>query len=396
MAAFTNSGLARVRDLLSGYVDRGMLPGLVWLVGRQGETHAGALGATSLDGGTPMRRDSIFRITSMTKPITAAATMLLIDDGTLRLDEPVDRLLPELADRRVLVRLDAPLDETVPASRAITIRDLLAFTMGFGLVFPFDTYPFQKAAAELELNQGPPRPQLPPPPDEWMRRLGTLPLLYQPGERWMYNTGADVLGVLVARASGRAFDDFLRERLFEPLGMVDTAFHVDVTRLGRFMPAYYPNPATGALELGDEIRGEWSRPPAFPSGAAGLVSTADDYLAFAAMLLNGGRHAGARLLAAASVRAMTSDQLTAEQKAVSGFFPGFFEGRGWGFGVAVSTRADELSAVPGRYGWDGGFGTYWINDPSRELVAILLTQRAFDGRTFPERDFHRAVYQALG
>lgn len=391
MAGFSSDRLARLEDVMRGYVERGIVPGLAWLVSRGGEVHAGVAGTTAIGGDTAVRRDTIFRVTSMTKPITAAAAMILVEEGSVRLDEPVDRLLPELANRRVLTRLDAPLDETVPAARAITVRDLLAFTMGYGLVFPFDAYPYQRRAADLALNQGPPHPQLPPAPDEWIRRFGTLPLMHQPGERWLYNTGADVLGVLIARASGQPFDRFLRERIFEPLGMVDTAFHVAPEKLDRFTVAYQPDPATGALAVSDHVMGEWSRPPAFPSGAAGLVSTLDDYHAFAAMLLNGGRHGATRVLSADSVRAMTTDQLTPEQKAVSGLFPHFFDDRGWGFGVAIATRPDELSSVPGRYGWDGGFGTYWFNDPSQGLVGILMTQRAFDGRTFPEADFRRAL-----
>lgn len=392
MAGRSSDVQRRVRETMAAWVERGVLPGCAWLVARGGEVHADAVGTTAFDGGVPMRRDSIFRITSMTKPVTSVATMMLVEEGKLRLDEPVDRLLPELANRRVLTRLDAPLDETVAAARAITVRDLLAFTMGFGLVFPFDTYPFQKEASRLALNQGPPRPQTPPAPDEWIRRLGTLPLMYQPGERWLYNTGSDVLGVLVARASGQPFDAFLRERIFAPLGMTDTAFHVPEAKRDRFTVAYQMNFATGALELHDDVDGEWSRPPAFPSGAAGLVSTVDDYHAFAAMLLAGGQRGRTRILSADSVRAMTTDQLTPAQKAVSGLMPHFFDTRGWGFGVAIATRPDELSGEPGRYGWDGGAGTYWFNDPARELVGILMTQRAFDGQHFPEREFWREVY----
>jgi CubicO group peptidase (beta-lactamase class C family) len=170
-----------------------------------------------------VQRDTIFRIASMTKPITASAAMILIEECKLRLDEPVDRLLPELADRRVLKRLDGPLDDTEPAKRPITLRDLLTFCMGFSIVMaPPGAYPIQTAVNDLLLGQGMPQPSLQPGPDEWIRRFGTLPLMHQPGEKWMYHTGSDVLGVLIARASGQPFDAFLQERVFKPLGMKDS------------------------------------------------------------------------------------------------------------------------------------------------------------------------------
>src|SRR5436309_5931191 len=181
--------LDRMHEVMVGHVDRGNVPGLVTLISRRGEVHVDAIGSTAVGGRDTIRRDTIFRISSMTKPVTAAATMILVEDCTLRLDEPVDRLLPELAGRRVLKRLDGPLDDTVPANRPISVRDLLTFRMGFGLVMaPPGTYPIQQAMSELLLEQGPPAPSTMPPPDEWIRRLGTLPLLHQPGEKWMYHT----------------------------------------------------------------------------------------------------------------------------------------------------------------------------------------------------------------
>ncbi len=380
-------------EILKGHVDRGVLPGAVWLVRRGSDIDVGAVGTIAFGSTTPMRRDTIFRITSMTKPITVAATMLLVQDGALRLDEPVDRLLPELANRRVLRSIESPLDDTLPAQRPITTRDLLTFTFGFGLVFPFGTYPIQKRETELELNQGgPPKPHLPPAPDEWMRRFGTLPLMFQPGERWVYNTGADVLAVLVARAARQPFPEFLGQRVFEPLGMVDTDFHVPSPKLDRFCVSYMVDFATGSATVWDEVRGDYARPPAFPSGGAGLVSTADDYDRFASMLLAGGVHGGKRILSEESVRLMTTDHLTPEQKAASRFFPGFFDTRGWGFGMEIITAPDDVSAVPGRYGWNGGLGTYWINDPAQRLTGILMTQRAFDGHTFFDREVWKAAY----
>lgn len=217
--------------------------------------------------------------------------------------------------------------------------------------------------------------------------------MFQPGERWLYHTSADVLGVLIARASGQPFGTFLRERIFEPLGMTDTAFSVPATSIGRLATSYLTDPQTGALQVYDEPAGQWSRPPAFPSGGAGLVSTAADYLAFAQMLLCG----GAPLLSRPSVQTMTTDQLTPEQKAVSGFFPGDFDARGFGFCVQVVTRREHPAAPPGQYGWDGGLGTIWRNDPSEQMIAILLTNAAWSSPRPPglALDFLSGAYAAI-
>ena len=398
-AGLSRTRLARMHNVMAGYVERGDVPGLVTLVSRRGETHVDAIGTRTVGESAPMRRDTIFRISSMTKPITAAATMILVEECKLRLDEPVDRWLPELADRPVLKRLDGPLDDTVPANRPITVRDLLTFRMGFGqMLAPPDAYPILKAASELQIGMGPPAPSATPAPDEWMRRLGMLPLMHQPGERWMYNKGSDVLGVLLARASGQPLETFLREHIFEPLGMKDTGFSVPEAKLDRLVTGYWTNFETGAVELYDEARGgQWSRPPAFPSGAGGLVSTIDDYLAFGQMMLSQGKHGNERILSRLAVETMTTDQLTPEQKAASGLVPGSFDSHGWGFGVSIVTRRDDVAAVPGRFGWDGGLGTSWYSDPREDMVTILMTQRAWTSPSPPDicLDFWTLAYQAI-
>ncbi|MFL5761287.1 MAG: serine hydrolase domain-containing protein [Thermomicrobiales bacterium] len=387
-----------MHDVMAGYVARDAAPGIVTLVSRRGKTFVDAVGTTTTGGSKPIRRDTIFRITSLTKPIVAAATMILVEECKVRLNEPVDRLLPELANRKVLKRLNGPLDDTVPAERPLTVRDLLTFRLGFGLVFESpDTYPILKALIELEIGLGVPAPATPPAPDEWIRRLGTLPLMYQPGEKWLYDTGSDVLGVLIARASGQPLETFLRERLFEPLGMNDTSFSVPAEKLDRFTPQYIINYMTGEREQYDATEGgQWSAPPTFPSGANGLVSTIDDYLAFGQMMLNKGEHGNTRILSRPSVELMTTDQLTPAQKAVSGMEPGYFDSHGWGFGVAITTRRDELSAI-GRFGWDGGFGSTWYADPKEELVGIMMTQMALTSGSPPEHflDFWTLAYAAI-
>jgi CubicO group peptidase (beta-lactamase class C family) len=352
---------------------------------------------TAAGGRDPMRRDTIFRIASMTKPVTAAAAMILVEEGKLRLDEPVDRWLPELADRKVLRALDSPLDDTVPAKRAITLRDLLTFRLGLGAVMaPPDQYPIQQAMAEAGVAPGPHLAAVDP--DELMKRFGRLPLIHQPGEKWMYHSGSDILGVLIARVTGQTLEAFLRERIFVPLGMKDTAFSVPEAKLDRLATCYQTDAGTGGLALFDEARGgKFARPPVFESAGGGLVSTADDYLAFSRMMLNMGKHGNERILSRLSVELMTTDQITPEQKAASPFFPGFWDSRGWGFGLSIITRRDDVAAVPGRFGWDGGYGTSGYSDPKEDMVAILMTQRVWDAAGTPTLylDFWTQAYQAI-
>lgn len=391
--------LGRMHNVMAGYVERGDVPGIVTLVGRRGEVHVDAIGMMAVGGSDPMRRDTIFRIASMTKPIAAAAAMILVEECKLRLDEPVNRLLPELADRKVLKRLDGPLDDTVPANRPISLRDLLTLRMGLGhIMVPSSDYPIRKALNEQQILQGPPKPQIPPAPDEWIRRVAALPLMHQPGEKWMYDLGLDVLGVLISRASGQPLETFLRERIFGPLGMKDTGFSVPAEKLDRLPGCYQGDSETGALGVYDAADdSQWSRPPAFPSAAGGLVSTVDDYLAFGQMMLNNGKYGSERILSRPSVELMTTDHLTPEQKAVSDAVPVFLDGRGWGFGVSIITSRDDGAGVPGRYGWDGGLGTSWASDPSTDMVAILMTQLTMDSPRSPDlhRDFWTSVYQAI-
>lgn len=398
-SGLSKTRLDRMHDVMAGYVERREVPGLITLVSRRGEVHVEEIGKLGYNDSRPMQRDTIFRISSMTKPITAVATMILVEECQLRLDEPVDRLLPELARRHVLKSLEGPLEDTLPANRPITVRDLLTFRMGFGQMMANpDAYPILKAANEKQIGLGPPRPDMMPAPNEWIRRLGELPLMHQPGEKWMYNTGSDVLGVLIARASGQPFETFLRERIFEPLGMKDTAFSVPFHKIGRLATSYWTNYMNGKIEVYDEAKnGQWSRPPAFPSGAGGLVSTIDDYLAFGQMMLNKGWHGSKRILSRPGVETMTTDQLTPEQKAVSGLIPGSFDNHGWGFGVSIVTKRDDVFAVPGRYGWDGGMGTSWYSDPSEELVTILMSQQSWTSPYPPNvcRDFWTLAYQAI-
>jgi len=387
----SESGLARLRDVVSAHVERGSVPGVTYAVSRRGERLVEAVGASAYERPHAVSPETIFRISSMSKPVTAVATLILLEECVLRLDDPVEEFLPELADRRVVKRIDGPTDETEPANRPITVRDLLTFRMGFGAYF--GPSPVNEAARSLDLAVGPPEPGLAPEPDEWMRRFSTLPLMCHPGERWLYHTGADILGVLVARASGRTFPAFLAERIFEPLGMKDTAFWVGPDKQGRMATSYLTNLETGLPELFDEPDGHWGRPPAFPGGGAGLVSTVTDYMSFAEMLLRG----GAPILSRPSVETMTTDQLTAQQKKISGFFPDDFDAKGFGFCVGVVTRRESPSAPVGQYGWDGGLGSIWRNDPAEQMALVLLSNVAWSSPRPPAiaRDFLTAAYAAI-
>ena len=368
--------LGRMHDVMHGYLERNVVPGLVTLVSRRGEVCADAIGTKALGGSEPMRRDTIFRIGSMTKPVTAVAAMILVEECALRLDEPVDGLLPELTDRKVLRTIDSALDDTVPANRPITLRDILTLRLGIGAIMaPPEQYPIQRAMDAAELTPGFERPSLSS--DEWMKRLGVLPLVHHPGERWMYDTGSDVLGVLISRATDQPLEFFFRERIFEPLGMEDTGFYVPAGKLDRLANCYSTNPESGALELFDDAReSDWRYPPIFESGSGGLVSTADDYLAFCQMMLNNGKRGDERILSRPSVELMITDQLTPVQKSEANMF--FGDNSGWGFGMGVITGRDGLSPTPGTFGWAGGYGTSGYSDPGEDMVVILMTQRLTD------------------
>jgi CubicO group peptidase (beta-lactamase class C family) len=361
-----SSGLEQLSAAMAARVERRELPGIVTLVAHSDEVWVNAIGFKAYDSAEPMQRETPFRIASMTKPVLAAATMLLVEDGLLRLSDAVEEYLPELRHRRVLRRIDGPLDDTVPARRPITVEDLLTFRMGMGHLYEptYDPpFPIVSRANELQLVLGAPDPRTPHPPDEWIRLFATLPLMYQPGERWQYNAGSLVLGVLVARAAGQDLDTVFRTRIFEPLGMHHTGFWLPL-EITRQLPAYYMSASQRSDVSTPE---EWSKPPVFPSGAGGLLSTADDYLRFARMLLAGGEP----LLSSRSVELMTTNHLTDAERSTGDPFLG---GQGWGYGMSVVTEPDDAWPVPGRYGWAGGYGTDWLNDPHRGIVAIALTQ----------------------
>jgi CubicO group peptidase (beta-lactamase class C family) len=351
--------MSSLQELLDGAVARGEVPGAAALVVRGEEIDAAAAGE--------LERESIARIASLTKPIVAAAAMLLVEDGVLGLEDPVARWLPELAEPRVVRTPESGVDDVVPAARPITVEDVLSSRAGWG--FPSDfTLP---AVGELFQKLPVFGPQLTP--DQWIATLAEIPLLDQPGEAWLYNTCSDIQGVLVARASGQPLPAFLAEAVFGPLGMIDTGFQVPAVKHDRLAPYH-----SGEMPIPE---GLWTEPPVFPSGAGGLVSTLLDWYRFGRMLLNDGEE----LLSPESVRLMTTDHLTQEQREASTLF---LEGAGWGFGGAV--EAD------GRYGWIGGTGTTAHVDRASGTVAVLLTQQQMAGPTPTPlmREFWRYAFRA--
>jgi len=381
MRGFSDAGLDRLSRGLADQVERGVVAGLTALVACGDQVHVVTAGLRDLEARVPMRRDSLFRIASMTKPITAVAALMLVEAGLLQLDAPIEHWLPELADRRVLRRLDGPLDDTVPAKRSITLRDLLNFSFGLGVLVMPGNPPIRQAINDAGLAPGPNSPAMSL--DARAAAYGALPLIHQPGEGWMYNSGTELAAVAVERAAGRPFEQFLQDRIFAPLGMKDTGFGaVAAERLA------------GCYQIGEDggfVRWPGTDAPPRPGGSTGLISTVDDYLAFARMLSRGGE----TILSRRSVEAMTSDQLTPAQKAASFFIPGFFEGRGWGFGLGVTT--DPAVGPPRGYGWDGGLGTSWRTDPDLDLIGILLTQRPMTAPTMTETAtaFWRLAYAAV-
>jgi CubicO group peptidase (beta-lactamase class C family) len=355
---------ADLLDPIRAHVDAGELPGAIVGLLRDGEVSFDAAGLRATGTSDELTTDAQVRISSNTKPLVAALTMALVDDGLLALDDPVERFVPELADRRVLRRLDGDPSDTVAATRSLAIGDLLRMQLGFGFVFE-QSCPAVEAAERAGLGFGPPDPSLPLTPDQWIARFAELPLLEQPGTTWRYELSYAVLGVLLARAAGRPLDELMRDRLLRPLGMHDTGF---VAAAGR-LPVCYARSGSQLVVFDDAAESRWTRRPAFPDARGGMVSSAADLLRFAAALLDD----GAGVILPASVRAMTSDQLTAEQRRAPSA-RSFLDGSGWGYGVEVIAEDQIRDGRPMRYGWGGGLGTLWYTWPEHRTAAVLLTQ----------------------
>jgi CubicO group peptidase (beta-lactamase class C family) len=374
MSGFDLGALEHAPDVLQGAIDSGDLAGGLTLIWRKGEVVQLAMrGKRDLARDLPMERDTLFRIASMTKPVTTVAALMLMEEGKLSLDDPITKWAPEFANRRVLVDPEGPIDNTVPAARDITIEDLMThrsgLAYGFSSVGPI-AHAYEAALGDI-LNQAMGA-------DAWMKALATLPLSYQPGERFHYSLSTDVLGFIVGRIGGAGFREFLIERIFQPLGMADTDFYIPPEKRDRAAIVYRMVEATGALEPVHFNRAD--TPPAFCGGGGGLISTADDYLEFARMLLNGGEVDGVRLLKAETVAMMRTNRLTDAQRAITFMGMPFWLGQGFGLGLSVTLDAEKQAwmgaASNGSFGWPGAFGTWWQADPVQDMILIYLVQNS--------------------
>ena len=317
----------------------------------------------------PVEWDTLFRIYSMTKPITSAAVLMLEERGQLRLSDPIGEYIPALAELRVLADPAGPVTNTVPAAAPVTVRDLLVHTAGF-IYEGHEPVPLGAAYREAGLFDNWPELNL----ATWTQRLGTLPLAHQPGTSFRYGVSADVLGQLVTVVSGMPFDVFLRESIFEPLGMDDTGFYVPEGALDRLGPTYGPAPGGGLEVIEAPANSHFAAPPAFLSGGGGLVSTATDYLRFLQMLIGGGVRDGVRILSAENVARMTRNQLTPQERSVD-FMGGVFDTSGFGYGLlAVTDPAPGAPGSAGEYYWAGMASTSFSIDPTEGLIVILMTQ----------------------
>jgi CubicO group peptidase (beta-lactamase class C family) len=374
VSGFSREGLAKIAPTLQGVVDSGILSGAVTLLWRNGEVaDVSVVGLRDIQGKLPMQRDTLFRIASMTKPVTSVAALMLMEEGKLKLDDPITKWAPEFADMKVLKDAQGSLDETYPAPRDITIDDLM--THRAGLAYGFTSmgpiaYAHQNALGDV-LNSDMTA-------DAWMAALGGLPLSYPPGERFHYSHATDVLGFIVGRIAGTSFRDFLMERIFKPLGMVDTDFYIPVEKRDRAAVVYRYDEKTSQLQpVPFKL---YDTAPNFTGGGGGLVSTADDYLKFARMLLNKGEVDGVRLLKTETVELMTQNRLTDEQRAIPFMGLPFWGGQGFGLGVSVITDAEKQAwmgvGTNGAFGWPGAFGTWWRADPAENMVMIYLVQNS--------------------
>ncbi len=390
---FSSKRLERVNSAMQGYVDSGRLAGIVTMLARDGKTfHFERFGVADLKSRKPMEEDTIFRIYSMTKPITSVAAMMLYEEGRFGLDDPVSRFIPELDNLKACVGMGQTGPKLVPQERPITVRQLLSHTSGLSYGFNQDT-PVDDMYRKANLLD--PATNL----KEAMQKLGKLPLAYQPGRGWRYSVSTDVLGYLVQVISGQRFDQYLQERILGPLGMADTAFYPAEEKLDRFANIYGPGEG-GLKELADDrVLMRYKPPVTFFSGGGGLVSTASDYMRFCQMLLNGGELDGIRLLGPKTIEIMTEPHLTDEQLeyAANTVGPEQFQGSSFGLGFRVVTSVAETGVLgsEGTYSWGGAASTiFWI-DPVEDLIAILMTQFMPSNQYQLRRDFQIATYQAL-
>jgi CubicO group peptidase (beta-lactamase class C family) len=364
------------RFLTEKYIDAGKISGALTLVARRGEIgHFSALGLMDSERGKPVRKDTIYRIYSMTKPITTVALMMLYEEGRFQLNDPVGECLPEWSDVEVWVSGEHPDFKTRPPDRQMTVRDLLSHQSGLTYGFTDDN-PVDRVYPKLIQRQAFERP-LP----EWSNTLAGLPLLYSPGTAWNYSVSTDLCGYLVEVISGKQFDAFLEERILGPLGMADTAFYVPDDKLDRFAACYSPTEDGGFVLQDDPETSAYRRTPKLLSGGGGMVSTASDYYRLCQMLLNGGELEGQRVLSRKTVELMTANHLPGGKSLAEHAIPGRWSeatydgiGFGLGFSVVLEPSTSQIVGSPGQYAWGGAASTaFWI-DPVEEVIVVFMTQ----------------------
>ena len=402
-AGFSATRLERTRTAMQQFVEIGDVAGCVTLVWRHGEiARVDVLGHSDSEIRTPMTRGTLFRIASMTKPVTSLAALMLVEEGRIALDDPVSRWLPELANPKVLTDPVASLDRTEPARAPITLLDLLTHRAGFAYHFSAfgalaDAYGNVFNGVETSVDPG-----------AWLQRVADLPLMFQPGTRWHYGISTDVLGALIQRISGVSLDAFFRTRIFEPLEMNDTGFVVPLEKLGRLSVAYAVDPVTQQRVVEDHpASSRFAKPERFQSGGGGLVSTADDYLRFARLLLGRGRMQGnaderargPRLLSHRSVDLMRTNFLSRDQRRIPAFGQIVWAGQGFGLGLAIVDDPAQQRTLgyrsTGSFGWPGALGTSWFADPVENMIGIMLIQRR-SVEPFPMAAvFERHLYDAI-
>ncbi|MFI5342727.1 MAG: serine hydrolase domain-containing protein [Chlamydiales bacterium] len=399
--------LHRLSRTLQGYVDRNEIAGIVALIHRRGEeAYVESIGWQDKEAQLPIQRNTLFRIASMTKPITTVAALTLVEEGKIRLFDPIDIWLPELANRMVMRDPMGSPDDVFPSPRPITLHDLLTYRLGIGwgksslrqrlLALTPSTIADVLQIQDVERLA----------PDAWMARLGEFPLLNKPGEHWRYQVASEILGVLITRVTGKPLEAFLRECLFEPLGMMDTSFVVPAKKRSRLATLYAQTPKGGLVVRDHPENTLWAEPPLFPSAGGGLVSTVDDFQRFGRMMLNNGELEGIRILSRKTVEAMTTDYLTPEQhthitseldRYDMDRSAGPWDNWGFGYGVAVRTKRIGLGPSVGSFYWPGAFGTTWIADPQEGLVATLLIQVLGANPFYTQvgEDFLTLTYQSI-
>ncbi len=360
--------LADVDALMQSYVSEGKLAGVVMLIARDGKVaHAGAYGQMDIEGGQPMRRDALFRIYSMTKPITGVALMTLYDEGRFALDDPVAKYLPGFDNLKVFAGADGATNKLADLKRPVTIRDLMCHTAGlaYGLFPASPVDEMYKEAKVLDRTKN---------LDSMLERLVKIPLAAQPGEKWMYSIAVDVQGKLIEVLSGKSLDEFFAERIFRPLAMNDTAFYVPADKLNRLTVNY--GKKDGHLSPVDGSKtSQFATRPALLSGGGGLISTADDYLRFAQMLLNRGELDGARILKPQTVELMTRNHLAETLVPITiGMLPLANTGFGLDFAVRVKAGEGEPAGSVGEYWWGGAASTQFFVAPRENLICVGMTQ----------------------